>query len=166
MSSKAHQALTGILTGGIAAGIFDIVYAFSLAGFREGTPLRILQSIASGVLGSAAFQEGAGAGLLGFALHLGITIAAATIYFLIARQFSFFRAHYILSGLVFGAGVYLGMNFVVLPLSAISFVVRYTPLDILRGCVSHALLVGIPIAWCLRRFTFGRSQKTMIEHTD
>jgi hypothetical protein len=45
------------------------------------------------------------------------------------------------------------MNFVVLPLSAVPFKLTYSPQVIAQGFVSHALLVGIPIALCVRRFS-------------
>jgi hypothetical protein len=48
-------------------------------------------------------------------------------------------------------------NFVVLPLSAVPFHLKYTPQSLLQGFVSHALLVGIPIDLCVRRFSFYRA---------
>ena len=146
-----------VVAGGLAAGILDIVYAFILANVRGGTPLQVLQSIASGLLGGEAYKAGVAAAALGLALHLGITIAAAAIFVVAGRRSALIRRHYILFGLAYGILVYLVMNFAVLPLSAVPFKIKYTAAVILQGFVSHALLVGLPIAWCAHRFAFARS---------
>lgn len=154
MNPRARPYL-GILVGGLAAGVLDILYAFVLAALRDATPLRVLQSVASGVLGSSAYKGGIAAGALGLGLHLGITVVAAGVYFLIARSSRHVREHFIVFGSLFGVLVYLFMNFAVLPLSGVTFKITYTPLVFVQGFVSHALLVGIPIAWSLRHFSFG-----------
>ena len=48
--------------------------------------------------------------------------------------------------------VYLFMSYVVGPLSAAPFRMPATPEAILRGFVSHALLFGLPIAWCRNKW--------------
>jgi len=46
--------------------------------------------------------------------------------------------------------VYLFMNFVVLPLSAFPYHLKYPFLRLLEGFGSHAILVGLPIAVSIR----------------
>lgn len=147
-----QRAHAGILAGGLAAGLFDILYAFVLAAWRDRTPLTVLQSVASGLLGAGAYKSGAAGATLGLALHLAITITAALVYGLAYRRSPTMRRHFVACGLLFGALVYPFMNFVVLPLSAVPFHLRYTPAIVAQGLVSHALLVGLPISWCLHRF--------------
>ena len=55
-----------------------------------------------------------------------------------------------LCGILFGMLVYLFMNFVLLPLSSFPYQLKYPPLRLLEGLVSHAVLVGIPIALAIR----------------
>jgi len=153
-SNTRPHYLIGALFGGLAAGILDIVYAFILSGIGGGSPLGVLKSVASGLLGAQAFKGGIPTAALGLVLHLGITVVAAGIYLLAARQVVFIREHYLLCGSIFGVLVYLAMNFVVLPLSAVPFHLKYTTQALLQGFVSHAVLVGIPIAVCVRRFSF------------
>jgi hypothetical protein len=143
--------MTRVLLGGLLAGVLDIVYAFVLASMRGGTALGTLQSIASGLLGRDAYKGGVATGALGLALHLAILIIAAGIYWFAARNSTFIRRHVWICGAAFGVLVYLFMNFVVLPLSAVPFHITYTPMVILQGFISHALLVGLPIALCVRR---------------
>ena len=92
--------------GGLLAGGLDITAAFVIYGVRGATPVRILQSIASGLLGVAAFQGGL---------------------------------------------VYVFMNFVVLPLSAVPkrpFVLELAILIL----VVHMVFVGLPIALAVCRY--------------
>jgi hypothetical protein len=152
MHMTQRRVFAAVLMGGLSAGVLDIVYAFVLAAMRNGTPLRTLQSVASGVLGKSAYAGGIATGALGLALHLAITVAAAWIYGATATRSRFMQRHVLACGALFGVLVYLFMNFVVLPLSAVPFRVNYTAAVIFQGFVSHALLVGLPIAWCLRRF--------------
>jgi uncharacterized membrane protein len=142
----ANRSYLGVLIGGLLAGFLDIVYAFILAAARDATPLRVLQSIASGLLGSSAYQGGTAAGVLGFALHLVITVVAAWVFWLAVRRSPLMQREILWCGLVFGVLVYLFMNFVVLPLSAVPFQLKYSPGVMVQGFVSHAALVGLPIA--------------------
>ncbi len=163
VSDTRPQYLLGALVGGLAAGILDIVYAFVLSALGGGSPLGVLKSVASGLLGAEAFKGGIPTAALGLALHLGITVTAAGIYLFAARQAVFVREHYLLCGSIFGVLVYLAMNFVVLPLSAVPFHLTYPPQALLQGFVSHALLVGIPIALCVRRFSFYPAQASSLQ---
>lgn len=144
--------VTGVLVGGFAAGVLDIVYAFVDAGRRGSSPLRVLQAVASGLLGKEAFEGGVPAGVLGLVCHFVIAFGAAAVYYLAARRLALLRERPLLAGAVFGVLVYLFMNFVVIPLSAAPFKLSYPPRVLLQGFVSHALLVGIPIALAIRRF--------------
>jgi hypothetical protein len=136
------------LAGGMLAGTLDIFYAIAYLGIYNKTPLWVLQSVATGWLGKAAFTGGTYAGLVGLASHYGISLAAATVYGAARHLVPWMRSHWVVSGAIFGVGVYLFMSFVVVPLSAAPFKMPAKPEPILRGFISHALLFGIPIAWC------------------
>jgi hypothetical protein len=149
---KARQLpYAGVLAGGLIAGALDILYAFAMAASRGGTPVRVLQSVASGLIGPAAYRGGTPTAALGLALYLGIAVAAAGVYASVACNSRWVRRHFVLSGVLFGAAVYLFMNFVVLPMSAVTFKTNHTPWIVGQGLLSHALLVGVPIAWAFNR---------------
>ncbi|MEX2181435.1 MAG: hypothetical protein WD771_05295 [Gemmatimonadaceae bacterium] len=57
--------LRPILVGGFVAGIFDLAAGLLLGVARGGTPVRFLQTIASGFLGRAAYEGGVPAAALG-----------------------------------------------------------------------------------------------------
>lgn len=151
MTGKAFWL--AVLAGGLAAGVLDIVYAFAWLGMNGRSPLWVLQSVASGWLGRPAFTGGVAAGAIGLASHLGISIAAAAIYGLAFRGTPWMRTRWIASGVAFGALVYLFMNFVVIPLSAAPFGPSWAPRAFVQGFISHALLVGLPISWCMHRLS-------------
>ena len=139
--------------GGGAAATFDIVYAILRNGQYGRSPLWVLQSVASGWLGSDAFESGTTGGLIGLVSHYGILLVAAALYWAASRGFPVLRSRAVACGAVFGVAVYLFMNFVVLPLSAFPYNLSYTALRLLEGFASHAVFVGIPIAVTLRSFS-------------
>jgi hypothetical protein len=80
-----RPAARAVLTGGLAAGALDIIAAWIVYGLRGVAPTRTLQSIASGILGVAAFQGGVATAAFGLALHFVIATTAAAVYSLASR---------------------------------------------------------------------------------
>src|SRR5471030_3155430 len=74
------SALFTILAGGAIAGTLDIAFAFTFAGMHGASPLRVLQFIASGLLGRDSFAGGWWSGALGAACHYTILTVAASLY--------------------------------------------------------------------------------------
>jgi hypothetical protein len=142
---RAHP----ILLGGLLAGALDIAAAFAMSWPRVG-PTRVLQSIASGLLGRAAYQGGPPTAALGLALHFTIALSAAAIYYAASRRWDVLRTRWVAWGVVYGVLVYLVMNLVVLPLSRIGFR-RPALSSVALLLVIHMLCVGLPIAWAAAR---------------
>jgi hypothetical protein len=139
-----------ILWGGLVAGVLDAtdgVVAFGLQGLN---PIQVLQYIASGLLGKAAFSGGLAAAGLGTVLHFLIAFTVAAVYVFASRKAVTLQTHAIAWGLTFGVLVYLVMNYLVLPHSAVAA----SPFSLalfLNGVIGHALFVGLPIALYARR---------------
>jgi len=57
--------LSAVLLGGSIAGALDIIFAISFAAYNGATPVRLLQTVASGLLGTAAFTGGVPVAALG-----------------------------------------------------------------------------------------------------
>lgn len=143
------MTLRAIFLGGALAGTLDILAAFAMSWPRVG-PARVLQSIASGLLGRTAYAGGARTALLGLALHFLIAAVAAALYVLVARRWTTLTRRPVACGLAYGVVVYLVMNLVVLPLSQIGF--RVPPAStIALLVVVHMLCVGLPIALAAAR---------------
>ena len=143
-----------IFFGGLAIGIFDLLFAFTYYSLLLGAPpLRIFQSVAAGVIGRpAAIEGGVRTFLLGIMLHFVVATCIAAVYYLISLLLPFVLRHAIVSGLVYGMMAYLGMNYVVGPLSASGPRAGSKPMSIfLTEIIGHALLVGLPVALLARR---------------
>lgn len=148
---KQRTGLWAVLVGGSVAGSLDILFAITFAGYYGAPPTRVLQTVASGVLGSAAFSTGLPGAALGLALHFAIAYLLAVLFLQVARRFSWLVRHAVVSGIAFGIGVFLGMRLVVLPLSAFPRPVTFKPLATTLDLLSHTLLFGIPIALAVRQ---------------
>jgi hypothetical protein len=152
--SRRSSAWRAILWGGLIAGTLDIADAIVFFGLRGARPIRILQSIASGVLGSASFQGGWKSAALGTVLHFLIALGAAAVYYAASRRLTLLTRHAVVSGLLYGAAVYLFMNRVVLPLSAVAKPSASAPTVVLvNGVLAVVLCVGLPIALLVRRYS-------------
>src|SRR5215467_3460503 len=136
-----------IFWGGLIAGTLDITGACVVSWLRASVPpVRIMQSVASGLLGPAAYEGGAKTAALGVVLHYFIAATWVVVFYLASRKLRFLIERPIPWGLVYGVIVYAIMNFVVLPLSA--FPVRATPTLTSRiiNLVIIMLCIGLPIA--------------------
>jgi uncharacterized membrane protein YagU involved in acid resistance len=141
--------------GGSVAGALDIVFAISFAAYNGIGPVRLLQSVASGALGTAAFAGGAPVAILGLVLHFGLSFLWATIFLGLALLAPSVIRYPIAAGVVFGVAVFFAMRLVVLPLSAFPYPVTFKPLATTLDLLSHALLFGVPIALAARRVLAG-----------
>lgn len=146
---KRQSGWQGIVWGGAIAGACDITYAVvNNAGFGNSTAQRVLQSVAAGWLGRAAFGRGWPTAALGLASHFLIAFIWATLFWMASRALPPFGQRPLLFGPLYGALVYVLMNTVVVPLSAAHFTI---PLR-WSGLLVHIFLVGTPIALAVKRF--------------
>lgn len=140
-----------VLIGGFIAGAFDITYAVVFSGFRGVPAIRILQSVASGLLGSKAFEGGWPTAALGFLLHFLIALIFAFIFYLASRPVPMLVRHPVMSGVCYGFAIYWVMNLIVLPLSAFPRKVPFAPIVVITGLLVHMFLIGLPIALAVRK---------------
>ncbi len=140
-----------LLIGWLVAGTFDITYAIVFSYLRSGVaPSRIFKSVASGVLGRAAYDGGINAAALGLALHYLNALIITTIFFVVARSQPGLAKRPLLIGILYGAVVYLVMNYVVIPLSAIGAIGYPPPAVWISGVLVHMFLIGVPIVLAAR----------------
>lgn len=152
MSFVRRSPWSAIFLGGLIAGACDITYAITFVYFYRGVaPQRLLQSVASGVLGKNAFTGGNGSAALGLLLHFLIAFVWAAAFVLLASRLAALMRRPILSGAIYGVFIFFFMNLVVLPLSAVPgpIVFRFWPT--FTGLLVHAFLIGVPIALAARR---------------
>ncbi len=140
-----------ILYGGLVVGILDGLFALIFYGLILGAkPMRIFQAVASGLLGKASYEGGTQTFLLGILLHFVVASCIAAVYYVASLKLPVLIHRAVVCGLIYGMLAYLGMNYVVIPLSAIGS--RPSSLrTFLPAFIGHALLVGLPIALLARR---------------
>jgi hypothetical protein len=153
-TATSSNAFLAIFWGGLACGVFDITQAFIAFGLQfHLRPGQVLQSVASGLLGPKSFQGGAKTAALGFFLHFLIAFIWAVIYFVASRQIALLTARPVIAGLLYGEFVWVVMNCIVVPLSAIHrWPPRTDPASIITGPILHPFLVGLPIALAVSRW--------------
>ena len=146
------NGMLAVLWAGFACGVMDITAALVVYGYFGLKPMRLLQGIASGLLGPRAFESGLATALLGLLCHFVIAFGAATVYFVASRTFRFLTEQAVVSGALYGVAVYFFMNRIVLPLSAAAKRPFSLKLMIV-GVVIHIFCVGLPISLSVRRFS-------------
>jgi hypothetical protein len=151
--AEGPAAGRAILWAGAAAGVLDLTGALVTNGLRGLAPVRVLQSISSGLLGAESYNGGAGTAALGVLLHFVIAFGAAAVFYAASRKLKFLVRRPFVAGLLYGVAVYLFMQFVVLPLSAFPHQVSLAPDRLATGLVVHMLCVGLPIALAVRAAT-------------
>jgi Na+/alanine symporter len=145
-AADKSSAWIAIAVGGLVAGTLDLMQACILFGWD------IPKVIAGGLLGPSAVHGGTGMYLLGIVLHFFIASSAAATYYVASRRLHFLIEHPLVCGLFFGAAVEEVMNLVVLPLSALHARGPYELRDLIQGLLVHMVVVGLPIAFSVRRF--------------
>lgn len=103
-----------VIYGGIVAGTVDIGAA---ALIYLTNPLKVMQVIASGVLGKASYSGGASTEVLGLLLQWLIGILAASVYTVAALRFPILLDRWVAGGIGHGIGTFIVMNYFVAPLS-------------------------------------------------
>jgi hypothetical protein len=144
-------SLEVISLAGLLSGVLDLTATSTLVR-TQGIPFeRLLQRIASGALSLSAFKGGKKTATAGLFFHFLIAFTAAFVYYASSRKLGILIDHPLLSGALYGAGVHLVMNRIVLPLSAAA--IPFSAKAFLTQLVIHILFVGLPIALVVSHFS-------------
>jgi hypothetical protein len=153
LSGQRSNAGKTIFWGGLIAGTLDITGACVVSWFRSGVvPIRVFQSVASGLYGPASSQLGWKTAIIGLALHYLIATTWTTIYYLASRKISFLINQPIISGVFYGVFVHYFMTQVVVPLSAIG----RRPFNLKGSLIGMTVIIfciGLPIALIVRKLS-------------
>ena len=140
-----------ILSGGALAGAGDITFAILFAMSGGMTAQKLLQIVASGALGKAAFDGGATTAAVGLLCHFALSLVWAALFVLAARRMPALTARPLLTAAGYGLLVFLVMRLVVLPLSAFPFPVKFKAFSWGMDLLSHIFLFALPIIWAARK---------------
>jgi uncharacterized membrane protein YagU involved in acid resistance len=137
----------------LIAGTLDISDALIFYGLRGVPAQGLLKFIAACLVGVSAMKGGIAYAALGLAIHYTITLFWSALFLLAATRFSFLTRRAIASGLIYGALIYIVMNFVVLPLTRLPPRSHHlAPAVLVNGVLALLLCMGLPIALITRRF--------------
>ena len=159
-NSKGLSAPGTILLAGIVAGILDILGAIVVYVYimHVTTTVRLLQGIARGAFGSAAFEGGMTMALAGLAFHILIAFSFTIFYFLLFPLIPLLRRQIIISGLLYGIFVWCVMNLAVLPLLHVANVPTKWD-SIVRGAAILMVCIGLPISLIISRYYISKAGK-------
>lgn len=148
---KQTTGYRAILWGGLIAGALDITAAFVNSGLRGRSPIWVLQSVASGLLGPSSFKGGFRTAALGTVVHFFIAFVTCTVYYVASRKLEILMSRAIVCGLLYGVAVYLVMYGIVLRITFHrSF---FQPLSaVVTAVLIHMFCVGLPISLVVRRY--------------
>ncbi len=142
--------LKTITVAGTICGVLDGISAIVLFGWLGASPAQVFQGIARGAMGRAASTGGATAVAVGILAHFTVAFGAAAVYYAATRVWPKINERPLVFGPLYGAGVHLFMNFVVIPLSAIGLrpIVWKSFLEVLA---IHVIVVGPSISMTVSR---------------
>jgi hypothetical protein len=146
------RSLWVILWIGLVAGTLDITDNLIFNHLRGITPKMVFHYIASGLIGSsAAVRGGATTVVLGVAIHYAIALTWTAIFYVASRKLAVLTKRPVLSGLVYGGIVYVVMNYIVLPMTAVPQLRhRITPAARINAILALLLFIGLSISLLVR----------------
>lgn len=101
----------------LIVGAMDFAYASLMTTYRGGSVTKLWQYVASGLLGPQAFTMGLSGALSGVIFHFLIMAAFGAGAYVLCKKLPFMGRQPVLSGVIYGAAIWLVMNFLVVPLS-------------------------------------------------
>lgn len=87
--------------------------------------------------------------VVGLAIHFAIALTVAAVFVGLSRVTRWITAYPLLTGPLYGVAVWLAMNLVVLPLTAVP-PKTFPPANWLPVFLAHLLCMGLPIALVVR----------------
>jgi hypothetical protein len=137
---------------GLLAGTLDLAATSTVVRAQGVRFEQLLQMIASGAFGPAAFKGGKKTAVMGLFFHFLIALTAALIYYAISRRMTALIDYPFFSSVIFGSAVHLIMSRIVIPLSAAPKR-KFSARAFLTQLLIHVLCVGLPIALIVSHFS-------------
>lgn len=158
-STRAPGDPSRVLVAGAVMAALDIAYAWLnwVVIQHVITTEQLFHSISAGLLGrDAARAGGTQTAILGAFLHVVVAFLWTIGFYVAVRMSPALRRWVsttrgaIVVGLLYGVVVYLGMNYVVLPLSAAGRGLPHITLQFFINLVQHMVMVGLPVVLIIR----------------
>jgi len=154
MSTNSNNSLLRLsVIGGLTIGTLHVIVQIGIVYslILKTSFVEVLQYIASGLIGDAAFVGGLGTALLGLVLEFVMMIIIAGIFIFSADRIALLRKNVIVGSLLYGFGVFVVMNFVVVPLSAAPALPAPPMGLVIELVLEHILIIGLPLGILFQR---------------
>ena len=151
--NNRNSLLRSSVIGGLIIGLLHLIVQVGIVfGLLLRSPyISSLQYVASGAMGDAVFTGGLATALLGVILEFMMTIIIAGVFVLSADRIPLLRRYVIVGSLLYGFGVFIVMNFIVLPLSAAPTLPAPPMWLFIEIILEHILLIGLPLGILVQR---------------
>lgn len=158
LASSQRGPLPRIFAAGALVALLDMLYPIILYTrvLAHLPAMRVPQSVASGLLGKAAFGGGTSTAALGLLLHFMIALGWTVLYYVLLEYWEPLgrlargTSGRVKAGLLYGLVVWLGMNLVVVPLSRANGAPIFSFASFLQ-LIWHPIGIGLPIAFLVKR---------------
>jgi hypothetical protein len=152
-STTRNSLLRLSVIGGIITGMLHFIVQIGIVFWLIlKTPIiSSLQYVASGAMGDTAFTGGLATALLGLVLDFIMTTIMAGVFILSVDRIPLLRRHVIPGSILYGFGVFIVMNLIVLPLSAAPALPAPPLWLLIEMILEHVLLIGLPLGILVQR---------------
>lgn len=145
-----------IVTATAVSGTLDLLSAFLFAGMKGNSPVKVLQSVASGPFGAAMFDRGPRGALTGLLVHYGLMTIMVSVFVLAVTRIPTLLRQPAVTGIAYGFGIYLVMYWFVLPLRYPSVFPQTGWWQVTNALISHLLCVGLSMGLAVGRIMKAR----------
>jgi hypothetical protein len=142
--------MVSLLAGTLCVGVLDGLAAVLQAVLNDRDPVKSFQFIASGIFGTSAFSGGNTMLAWGILFHFCIAFIWTLIFFVLYPRLKLYSLNWLVAGILYGIVVWVGMNFIVLPLShtpALPFIAA----SAIRSVLILITAVGLPLSFLAKR---------------
>jgi hypothetical protein len=150
-----------VVIGGLALATLDAFFATTYWRLAAGMPwTRVFQSVAAGVLGlEASVAGGERTAWLGVSLHYAIAMSFVVAYTVVATHLAGLVRRPLAFGALYGLLLYVVMNLVVIPLSAIGHLPKFDDVPWVASSIAMHVVFGLICAFAARQALAGVSAR-------
>jgi hypothetical protein len=141
-----------IFKAALLVGTLDICAALTQFYFKTGkAPFKpVLTFVASGLLGKQAFTNGDVMMLVGLLIHYCVASAFTLLFFLTVARTNFVKQQTLLTGILYGAFVWVVMNLLILPVTNAARLSKEF-WNVTIGMLILICCIGIPLSFITAR---------------
>jgi hypothetical protein len=158
ISSTPKPVIKTVLWVGLLVGSLDIVAACINAKIsNDVSPIRVLQYVASGVFGKAAFSGGTMMAVYGLLFHFMIAYGCTIFFFWLYPRVKWLSKNSWITGMVYALFIWIVTTRIIVPLSNTPpATFRFDRASLAWGILVVA--IGWPLAFFAKRFYYPKSK--------